>query len=259
MRKRRTIILLLVATFVVVGFKGRAWLPAASNSKPVASLPDAQPAVATTLSVLRGATREMDLPSSKGDRTPPATPARAKSYGLSADATALVAEMCDLQLAATGTDLVLSSRQWSALASVVLRTQAVRQTYEARIATSTMIEPGRYRVEIPVYAGAGDALRANFHADLQEALGGTTAAEVVARLGGRLEARFAGFGVSAQTLDVIAPPGGTPGDFQVTRTVTYWNSIEGADHPTTRREIHFPAWEDPTGDSWSALLALVKT
>jgi hypothetical protein len=183
----------------------------------------------------------------------------AKTYQLSDDAAALVAEMCDLQLLADGTRLTLNSRQWSALAAVVLRNQAIRQTYEAQIATSTVIAPGQYRVEIPVYASAGDLLRENFNSELRTELGDATAADVLAELGDRLEGRFAGFGVSAQTLDITANPDGAPSDVQVTRTVTYWNSAKGSDRLTTRREIHFPAWEDPTGDSWSALLAMVKT
>lgn len=179
-------------------------------------------------------------------------------HQLSADASALVAEMCDLQLLAHGTDLALNSRQWSALAEVVLRAQAVRQTYEARIATSTVIAPGQYRLEIPVYANAGDLLRESFNTELRTELGETTATDVLAKLGDKLEARFAGFGVSAQTLDITAKPDASLSDIQITRTVTYWDSVEGSNHPTTRREIHFPAYEDPTGDSWSALLAAVK-
>ena len=64
--------------------------------------------------------------------------------------------------------------------------------------------------------------------------------------------------MSVQTLDVTANRGGALDDMEVTRTVTYWNSVEGSDRPTTRREVHFPAIEDPTGDRWSALLAMVK-
>jgi len=177
---------------------------------------------------------------------------------LSDDASALLAETCDLQLLAQSTALSLDSRQWSAFAGIVLRAQAVRQTYEAQIATSNMISPGEYRVEIPVYAAAGDVLRRNFNAELRAELGEATAADVLAKLGGKLESRFAGFGVSAQILDITAKPDAAPRDIQITRTVTYWNSVEDGDQPTTRREIHFPAYEDPTGDSWSALIAAVK-
>ena len=48
-----------------------------------------------------------------------------------------------------------------------------------------------------------------------------------------------------------------PGTVQVERTARYWNSIDGAERVTTRREVHFPATEDPTGETWGALLALV--
>jgi hypothetical protein len=178
---------------------------------------------------------------------------------LSGDATALVGEMCDLQLLAQGTGLVLDSRQWSALAAVVLNTQAVRQIYEAQIATATVLAPGRYRVEVPVYASAGDLLREQFHADLRAKLGDATAADVLAKLGGKLEGCFAGFGVSGQTIDIAADPRGADTNWQVTRTVTYWNSVEGSDRLTTRLETHFPAWEDPTGERWAALLAVVGT
>ncbi len=179
-------------------------------------------------------------------------------HQLSNDAAALVAEMCDLQLLAHQTDLALDSRQWSVFAGVVLRAQAVRQTYEARIATSTVIAPGQYRLEIPVYPNAGDLMREDFNTELRTELGEATAKDVLAKLGDKLEARFAGFGLSAQTLDITAKVDASLTDIQITRTVTYWNSVEGGDHLATRREIHFPAYEDPTGDSWSALLAAVK-
>jgi hypothetical protein len=180
------------------------------------------------------------------------------SYQLSNDASALLTEICDLQLMAQDTGLILNSEQWTAFAAVVLRTQTIRQTYEAQIATSKLVAPGQYRVEIPVYASAGDALRQEFNDELRQELGAPLATDVLAKLAGCLEARFAGFGVSAQTLDIAASPGALPSDIQVTRTVTFWNSVEGSDHVTIRREIHFPADEDPTGDTWSALLAMVK-
>ena len=182
----------------------------------------------------------------------------APPHQLSSDAAALVVEMCDLQLLALDTHLDLNSRQWSAFAAVVLRNQSVRQNYEAQIATSRLIAPGQYRVEIPAYASAGDLLRKKFNAELRTELGEATAAEVLANLGARLEGRFAGFGVSVQTLDITGNPSESLGDVQVTRTVTYWNSVDGGDRLTTRRETHFPAFEDPTGDSWIALLAMVK-
>ena len=189
---------------------------------------------------------------------PVTSPRATKTYLLSDDANTLVSEMCSLHLLADKADLSLSSQEWSALAAVVLQIQAIRQSYEAEIATSRVIAPGRYRLEIPAYAGVGDALREKFHADLRTELGDAKAIDVLAKLGGRLEGHFAGFGVGMQTLDITASSGGSLSDVEVTRTVTYWNSVEGGDSLTTRREVHFPALEDPAGDSWSRLLAVVK-
>lgn len=169
----------------------------------------------------------------------------------SADATAQVAEIVALQLLAQGTEVELGARQWAELAKVTAEVQAVRHAYEASIAVATVREPGRSRIEIPAYAAAGDALRARFYAGLRENLGDTNAAEILARLGARLEGHFAGFGVSVQTLEIS----GAPAELAVTRTVQFWNSVEGQDRLTTRRETHFPDREDPSGEQWSALLA----
>jgi hypothetical protein len=258
MRKPRTTILLLTAILVTVGFNGQTWLVGTPKQTAVYAL-DREKASTRALLFQRVTviTEKASVAADKAPASAAISPA-AMPQSLSDDATALVAAMCDLQLLAHDTPLTLNSRQWSALAAVVLRNQAIRQTYEARIATSKVIAPGQYRVEIPVYASAGDVLRGKFHTDLRMELGEATAAEVLAKLGDRLEGRFAGFGVSVQTLDITANPSGSFSDIQVTRTVTYWNSVEGGDRLTTRRETHFPAWEDPTGDSWGALLAMVK-
>jgi len=169
----------------------------------------------------------------------------------SIDATAQVAEIVALQLLAQGTELELGARQWAELAKVTAEIQAVRHAYEASIAVATVREPGRSRIEIPAYAAAGDALRARFHAGLRENLGDANAAEILERLGARLEGHFAGFGVSMQTLEIS----GTPAERAVTRTIKFWNSVEGQDRLTTRRETHFPDREDPSGERWSALLS----
>ena len=177
---------------------------------------------------------------------------------LAADATTLTAEAIALQLLAENTELELTSRQWMAFAAVTANIQAVRQAYEASIATARVLEPGRYRMEIPVYAAAGDALRERFHAELREQLGEANAAEILARLGARLEGHFAGFGVSVQTLDITGDVRNASADCEVTRTVKFWNSVEGENHLTTRRETHFPAREDPVGESWGPLLSVLS-
>ena len=187
----------------------------------------------------------------------PSAPARPPA-ALSAEGTALVAEVSALQLLAPEAELDLSARQWSALAEITLQIQAIRQAYEASIATATATEPGRFRVEIPAYAAAGDALRAKFHDALREQLGEANATEILDRLGARLEGHFGGFGVSVQTLDITAASApGVVADYAVTRTVQFWNSIEGQARLTTRRETHFPAQDDPTGETWQPFLALI--
>lgn len=176
----------------------------------------------------------------------------------SAGVSAHVAEIVALQLLAQGTELELGAQQWSALAEVTAEIQAIRHAYEASIAVATWPEPGRGRIEIPAYAAAGDALRARFHAGLREQLGEANAAEILEQLGPRLEGHFAGFGVSVQRLDVTGGPGGIPTEWEITRTVNYWNSVEGQDRLTTRRETHFPGREDPAGENWEPLLTVLK-
>jgi hypothetical protein len=185
-------------------------------------------------------------------------PVRSELQTLPADATALVAEVADLQLLACGSDLELEPAQWQALAAVTLEIQAVRHAYEATIATAAVLAPGRYRVEVPLYAAAGDALRARFHQELGEQLGEADAARVLAQIGARLEGRFGGFGVSAQTLEVTGEPWAAMTDWEVTRTVRFWNSVEGQNRLTTRRETFWPGQEDPTGESWGPLLSLLS-
>jgi len=178
---------------------------------------------------------------------------------LTAAESTLFATTCDLHLLAADTEIDLTTKQWSVLAEIVVQAQAVRHNYEAKIAVATEIAPGRYRVEIPAYAAAGDELRRQFLADLKAGLGAEGAAEVMEKLGRQLEGRFAGFGVGTQTLEITGDPAHAPADVQVARTARYWNSVDGAERVTTRREVTFPASEDPTGDNWNALLALIST
>lgn len=170
-----------------------------------------------------------------------------------AAASALIAEQAALRAMAQTTDLELSPRQWAALAAATAHMQAVRQAYEASRAVVTATAPGRYRLDIPAYPEAGDALREMFHAELHAQLGAATAKDVLAALGAALEGYFGGFGVGVQTLEFAA--GSAEADYQVTRTVRYWNSIEGQDRLTTRRETHFPGLEDPDGHTWGPFLA----
>jgi hypothetical protein len=176
---------------------------------------------------------------------------------LGADASALVAEQVALQLLAKDCDLELSPRQWAALAAATAHLQAVRQAYEASLASVTRRDRGAYRLEIPAYPEAGDALRAQLHAAVREQLGPHSAEEVLARLGSALEGHFAGFGVSVQTLEFTAAAGASENDYQVTRTLHYWNSVEGSDRLTTRRETHFPGLEDPSGHTWGPFLSVL--
>ena len=257
MRKPRTNILFVMTILFVVGVVGQAWLAGKSASATLVG-PDhgtgAGPAVPTRGTPLALA-KSWDTPAishSPAIHSPAMLPQQ-----LSDDAIVLVTETCDLQLMAEGTDFKLESSQWSAFAAVVLRYQAMRHTYEAQIANWRVIGPGQYRVEIPMYAEVGDALRDQLFSELCAAFGEGITLEVKAKMGGCLEKHFAGFGVSFQTLDIRADPAAKPSEIQVTRTVNYWNSAEANDRLASRSEIHFPILEDPTGDSWSALLAKV--
>lgn len=259
MRKPRKTIILLIAIFAVFGLNRHRLLAGGSNqraiSAPAKVVTVDQPCVSQTQKSEREAAgfAPVSMPALAAH-----LPKAQKISSLSDDANALVSEMCTLHLLADDKDISLSAQEWSAFATVVLQIQAIRQSYEAQIANSQVIAPGRYRLEIPAYAGVGDALREKFHAELCTELGEAKAIDVLVKLGGRLEGHFAGFGISTQTLDITAAPGGSARDMEVTRTVTYWNSVDGNDSLTTRREVHFPAFEDPTGDSWSSLLAVVK-
>lgn len=250
MRKPRANILLLTIVLVLVGLVGRAWIV----GKPALAF---KAEVAGAAGLGRGELTKSKNTSAVSVMTAVAAAGSSavQVEQLPSDATGLVVAMCDLQLMAAGTDLSLDSDQWAALAAVVVRTQAVRHQYEAEIGGLQVIALGKYRVEIPMYARAGDALRQQFIAEMLSTLGEATANDVLAKMGGRLEASFAGFGVSVQTLDITGNPARDRTEVQIARTASYWSSEEGGDRPATRREIHFPATEDPTGDRWDALLA----
>lgn len=177
---------------------------------------------------------------------------------LGAEGTGVVAEIVALQALARDTELELSPRQWTAFAAATAHIQAVRQAYEASIARVAAREPGRFQMEVPAYPAAGDALRAKLHAELREQVGENTAAEILAQMGRALEGHFAGFGVGVQTLEFAGAPGGAANDYRVTRTVRFWNAVEGSERLTTRRETHFPKAEDPSGETWGPFLAALS-
>lgn len=252
MRNRRPNILLLVTALGVAALLGRAWIGHRAPA-PAGKALAIDAAFAPAARVVRFETAETSV-----DATAAAdAPVSLRVEQLSASESAQFAALCDLHLLAADVDLDLTTKQWSVLAEIVVQAQAVRHTYEARIAAVAEIAPGRFRLEIPAYAAAGDELRRQFLDDLRRSLGQETAAEVWTQLGRKLEGRFAGFGVSAQTLEITGDPAHAPGDVQVERVARYWNSVDATERVTTRREIHFPLAEDPTGEEWNALLALV--
>jgi len=167
-------------------------------------------------------------------------------------------EVGELHLLAEGVELELTSEQWSAFANVALSIQALRQNYEAGIATVARASESRYRVEIPDYAPMGRLIRGRFEAELRAELGEPLAADVVTKLGSRLETHFGGFGVSRQILDIAVNQQGGPSGCEITRTTTFWkNGENAAGGVATRRETIIPESEDPTGDRWATLLAVV--
>jgi hypothetical protein len=176
---------------------------------------------------------------------------------LGAQDAALLAEQVAVQLLVKESALDLTPEQWTAFAAVTWHYQTVRQTFEATIATVSTRE--KSRLEIPSYPDAGDALREKFYAELSERLGDDTAQRIADRAGAALEGYFGGFGVGVQILDFAPNAGVTGADYQVTRTAQYWNSANGRDRLTLRRETHFPVREDPNGDRWGPYLAVLAT
>jgi hypothetical protein len=151
----------------------------------------------------------------------------------------------------------LTEEQWRLFAGVTLHMQAVRQAFEATLALPTLHAGGRYRLDIPAYPDAGSALKARLHYELINAVGPQPAAEIIARLGGLLEAQFGGFGVGVQTLDFTAYAGESEDEYVVTRTVKKWEYANGLERVSTRRETFFPGIEDPTGHTWGPFLSVL--
>lgn len=184
-------------------------------------------------------------------------PSRVVAATLSTEQAAAVAETVALQQRAAECGLSLSPEQWMALGAVSSHHQAIRHAYEASVARATHVAAGQARIEIPAYPVAGDALRAGFYDALRAQLGPAATQEVARCLGSALEGHFAGFGVSVQTLDIFAAPAAAETDYQVMRTIKYWNSAEASDRLITRREVHFPGLEDPSGHHWGPFLSVL--
>lgn len=253
----RTIPLMMVLG--VVGLLGGAWLTDSSRVESATLPPTAPPARALVAERVvwfesraasggdaREAQRE-ELPAGRSRPAEEMAPGDAGQFAMH----------CQLRLLAADTDLDLSHHEWATLSRAVIDAQAVRLAYEAEIARVVRVAPGHWRVEIPSYAEAGDELRRRLWANVHEGLGAAVAQEVRETLGRKLEARFAGFGVSAQTLEISGDPAAAPGDVTVQRTARFWDSIDGSAIMSTRHEVHFPAFEDPAGEQWTPLLALV--
>lgn len=256
--KSRQLLLLLIVALGVVGALGLAL-----RTQPA-------PAVASTHSATKisapvAADRIVAFETPDADASPVAVATGSGQaqppVELPAGEATQFSTLIELQLAASemNLDLDLTTKQWQAFAAAVVQAQAVRHNYEATIATAKEIGPGRYRIDIPAYAAAGDELRRQLLAELERGLGQDAAAQVAQAFGSRFEGSFAGFGVSAQTLEITGDPAAAPAKVEILRTVRYWNSLEGREKLTTRREVHFPSDEDPSGERWNALLALVPT
>lgn len=258
MRNSRSNILLLLTAVSVAGLLGVAWVrqPSVKHGSRAPITTDARAGLPADRIVHFETADEHDA--TPGAATMGQNAPRPPEQLSSSDA-AQFATLCDLHLMAGETELDLTSKQWDAFVVVVMQAQAVRHHYEAQIATVREIAPGRHRVEIPPYAAAGDELRRQFAADLETAVGRAAASEIMDKLGRKLDDRFAGFGVGTQTLEITGDPTRSPANVQIASTSKFWNSIDGPDWTTTRKEVLFPDAEDPTGETWSALLALVST
>lgn len=259
MRPARSRILLLAKALGVAGVAGAGvWMagrPGARHATPelLAAAPSANERV---VHFEQPTGRRAELAAGSASAAPAARRAGAVAE-LESEAAAQFVAVCQIKLLAAETDLDLSHRQWARLAAAATQAQAVRLAYEAEIATVRKIAPGRYRVDIPAYAAAGDALRQRFLAELRDSLGEAVAAEVLEKLGAKLEGIFAGFGVSSQTLEISGDAHRAPAEVQVERTAHFWNSAADSDRVTTRREVVLPLADDPTGEAWTPLLALV--
>ncbi|MCX6951187.1 MAG: hypothetical protein NTV51_03245 [Verrucomicrobia bacterium] len=243
---------IISASLLAALVAGLAWstkdreLPAASEATTARAMPTIAPSGALTNSrpMVRGTVARVTSERARIELSP----------GLSPDGAALLSEQTVVRQLVKESEVALTSAQWAELAALTWQYQAVRQTFEATIATVSAQDP--QRLEIPAYPAAGDALRERFYGELRERLGAEAAEAIASRAGTALEGYFGGFGVSVQTLD-FGPGAGAPS--QVTRTAHYWNSTDSRDALTLRRETHFPQLEDPTGERWGPFLTLLAT
>jgi hypothetical protein len=169
---------------------------------------------------------------------------------------ALLAEQIALQHLLDDAAVELSPEEWAAVAGVTSHIQAVRQAYEASIAEVTEAEPGRYSLLVPPYPDAGNLLRNHLENQLRELLGPQAGEQLVRQLGPGLERHFAGFGSSVQTVEFQSDGSGSD-DYRVTRTAHYWSASTPGLSPQRRREVYFPAIEDPDGHQWGPFLSRV--
>lgn len=176
---------------------------------------------------------------------------------LQVDPSGEVAEIVTLQHLATGTSLHLSPEQWSAFAQVTRRFQLIRQSYEATLAKVAELGAGHYQLEVPAYLEAGTALKSSFKEALVQSLGRSAGNEVLQLLGPQLCGHFGGFGVSQQALTFARTAGDNSIDYQITRTVTYWDDSLSTGRVVTRQETYLPAFEDPDGQLWGPYLQVL--
>ena len=237
------------------------FLPLLGWMSYVGSLPEEAPptAVVAPITTVNTTSRAATAaPAPDGFRSPEAVSRTVAPIAtLDGASQATLMDQLALRQLAEGTELPLDDAGWAALAAVAAHFQAVRQVHEASLATVKPQADGAWQLEVPTYPEFGDMLRARFYETLQVQLGASVTDLVLERIGRKLEGYFGGFGVSVQTLQFQADGPG-PADYLVTRTITYWNEPTNAPTLTTRRETHLPAIEDPTGQRWSAFLALLK-
>jgi hypothetical protein len=195
-------------------------------------------------------------------RTAPAEPCSAylapPLANLSPDQGSVLAEVVQLQQLAADTTITLTAEQWLALGSVTARFQTLRHLHEASISAVGRLDARSYTLEIPPYPETGATLKASFESSVQAALGSDAAGAALRALSPALIAHFGGFGVSQQTLEFARNSRLHPDDYEVTRTVTFWQGSANEGRAVTRRETFLPGSEDPAGASWGPLLQVLE-